>query len=103
MFYRCPVVRGSADDKTCAYTISITDSGLMADVMFVFNAEHGASSSYYTYSAWFGNLTDSHLFRFPDKFLDALNYLGLYKYALPIDTNLISQALTSHQCALMDC
>lgn len=70
----------------------------MAGSMFVKNARNGACHSYYPYNFRFDNLIGSLLYRLPGKILDALNYYGIYKFALRRGTDPLSTASEFLRC-----
>lgn len=73
-------LRRSTDDQTRMWIVYLTEYVFMSRAMFVVNAEDRACPSYYTWNQRFDNLSDGILFRLLEKILDALRYLGLYKF-----------------------
>lgn len=69
----------------------------MAGLMFVSNARHGASPSYYTYNPQFDHIGGRLLFWLPPKILDIVLYFGLHKSARHMGTAPVLIALAFHR------
>lgn len=70
-------IAGSTNDKTCVWTIALTEYVFMADTTFVISARPGACSQYSTLSNRFEKWSRGVLSRLSDMILDVLKYLGL--------------------------
>lgn len=68
----------------------------MTGAVFVTSARNWAHPRYYTRSARFENLSEGVLFPNPNKSLDALKNVGLYKLALCKSTDPILMDLAIH-------
>lgn len=96
------VRRGSSDDHSGVWTITLTEYVFISGTIFVINARDGAYSGYYSLNPQFDNLSGSILFSLPDKLLGALRYFGINKIALRLGTDLVMTVAAFHRCKEVD-
>lgn len=102
LYYTRLVLKGSADDKTRLWTVALTEYVFLGGVIFVINIRHRDYASYYAHNPRFDHAGGSLLFGLLLKFIDALEYLGLYRLTQRMDTGPILTIMAFHQCSWGD-
>lgn len=101
-YYSGLALRSSVEDRTSVWNIALTEYVFMAFEMFVINARARAFPRYYTLHADFDSLIRAVLFRSSNKILDALRYIGLFKFAPCMGTDPFLTTLVIHRCTDTD-
>lgn len=88
------VIQCSVDEQTLVWTFALTKSVSMSGDMHVINARDWELPGYYTYKPRFDSLHDGPLLCTSDNISDALNYFGLYQFALQMDSHPLKTVTT---------
>lgn len=79
--------------------IAPTEILFIAGAIFIAKSRDGACAGYYSGKLWFDHVSGRLLFRLPEKILDVLTYLRLYKIRIWIGTDQVYTALAVNRCA----
>lgn len=100
--YSCLVLCGSTNIQEGMWTVELKVNVFIAGAMFVLNTRDGALSRYKNYILRLRFVEAGFLFQLPSEIAGVLKFIGLYKCAHRMSTDLVKRAMAIHQSSEAD-